>query len=79
MQADFRILDALTLSGDVTVQGIEYLYIIRKKPEGKASDAPKAGEAPKTGGEAPKSKPADPLEKRRARPGEHEHRLWRGR
>jgi protein involved in polysaccharide export with SLBB domain len=30
VQSDFRLLDALTLAGDVTVQGIPYLYIIRK-------------------------------------------------
>jgi protein involved in polysaccharide export with SLBB domain len=63
VQSDFRLLDALTLAGDVTVQGIPYLYIIRKhKPTPGATTRPGAPTRP-SDTRPPDQKPGvDPLE-----------------
>lgn len=62
VQSDFRLLDALTLAGDVQIQGIDNIYIVRKlggnpdrpaKPAAPGTPAPAPGDAPK--------KPVDPL------------------
>jgi protein involved in polysaccharide export with SLBB domain len=70
VQSDFRLLDALTLAGDVQIQGIEYAYIIRKEtaPGGGAATRPTTTTPPTTPpGEVPpatRPKPVDPLEGR---------------
>jgi polysaccharide export outer membrane protein len=60
VQSDFRLLDALTLAGDVPVQGIENCYIIRKapKPEDTANKPADTGKPADT----TRPKPVDPLE-----------------
>lgn len=63
MQSDFRFLDALTIAGDIQIQGIEYAYVIRKtaKPEG--TTKPATGETkPGDTSKPPVKPPADPLE-----------------
>jgi protein involved in polysaccharide export with SLBB domain len=68
VQSDFRFLDALTLAGDVTVQGVEYAYIIRKNPPPDAATKP-AGQPGGTqpGGTDPLAPKRDPLEAPRSR------------
>jgi protein involved in polysaccharide export with SLBB domain len=62
LESDFRLLAAITMAGDVPIQGIEYAYVIRKEPkkEGttKPADVIPSGTKPDT------SKPPvrDPLE-----------------
>jgi protein involved in polysaccharide export with SLBB domain len=64
VQSDFRLLDALTLAGDVQVQGIPYLYIIRKNKPSTGTEAPKPEMQP--GQPTPQPKPGvDPLEGKR--------------
>jgi protein involved in polysaccharide export with SLBB domain len=53
VQSDFRMLDALTIAGDVQVQGIEYAYIVRKDTKPESTTKPVD----------PNTKPADPLRK----------------
>ena len=75
VQSDFRLLDALTLAGDVVVQGIEYAYIIRKQDQSGAATRPSGGAVtpltppptttppPPVDGQ-PRPRPVDPLEGR---------------
>ncbi|MEZ0263770.1 MAG: polysaccharide biosynthesis/export family protein, partial [Phycisphaerae bacterium] len=65
VQADFKLLDALTLAGDVQIQGIDHVYVIRKlggnpdrpkTPAGGATTPPAGTTTP----DAPKT-PVDPL------------------
>lgn len=63
VQSDFRVWDALTLAGDVQVQGIDYMYVLRKTAPNPDRPATKpAGTTPAT--DTPK-KPVDPLEGKR--------------
>jgi protein involved in polysaccharide export with SLBB domain len=63
VQSDFRLLDAITLAGDIPVQGIENLYIIRKN---KASETTKPTDTGTTPTDTTKpNKPVDPLEQRK--------------
>jgi protein involved in polysaccharide export with SLBB domain len=62
IQSDFRLLDALTLAGDVQIQGIEHAYIIRKTGEGDATTRP--SDTTKPAGDKPK---VDPLENKQGR------------
>jgi len=70
VQSDFKLLDAITLAGDVQVQGIDHIYVIRKlggnpdRPAGKPAGVTPTPPAP--GDTAPK-KPADPLEGKQGR------------
>jgi protein involved in polysaccharide export with SLBB domain len=54
-QADFRILDALVTAGDVSAQGVDYLYVIRRRDTGtdRPSTAPATGTGPGTAPAAP--------------------------
>src|SRR4051812_14362764 len=61
VQSDFRLLDALTLAGDVPVQGIENCYIIRKAPKTEDSSKP-ADTGTGKPADTTKPKPVDPLE-----------------
>lgn len=63
-QADFRILDALVTAGDITSQGVDYLYVIRREDLGRrtspstmpaAAPAMPGGTAP-----APRTTPGAP-------------------
>jgi protein involved in polysaccharide export with SLBB domain len=64
VQSDFRLLDAITLAGDIPIQGIENLYIIRKNP--KASETTKPSDTGTTPNDTGKpNKPVDPLEQRK--------------
>jgi polysaccharide export outer membrane protein len=66
VQSDFRLFDALTLAGDVPVQGIENIYIIRKAP--KTGDTTKPTDTGKTPADTTKpNKPIDPLEGKQGR------------
>jgi protein involved in polysaccharide export with SLBB domain len=59
VQSDFRLLDALTLAGDVQIQGIENAYIIRKEtPGGDATTKPSDTKP----GDQTRPKPTDPLQ-----------------
>jgi protein involved in polysaccharide export with SLBB domain len=51
-QADFRILDALVAAGDVSSQGVDYLYVVRRNDAGprKAPVTAPAAPAPGTPG-----------------------------
>jgi polysaccharide biosynthesis/export protein len=66
VQSDFRMLDAITIAGGVTVQGIEYAYIIRKDTKPEDTTKPSTTDAPKTG-DQPRVKPVDPLEGKQGR------------
>jgi protein involved in polysaccharide export with SLBB domain len=70
VQNDFRLLDALTLAGDVVVQGIEYAYIVRKEDKSGATTRPATTTQP-TGEQPvqPKTRPVDPLEGKQGRGG----------
>jgi len=63
VQSDFRLLDAITLAGDVPVQGIENIYIIRKRQKGASTKPSDTGATP-TDTSKP-NKPVDPLEPRK--------------
>src|SRR5207248_6098241 len=56
-QSDFRMLDALVTAGDITSQGVDYVYVIRREGAGTMpSTAPMtmpAGRAPTTAPAAP--------------------------
>lgn len=62
VQSDFRLLDALTLAGDVPVQGIENCYIIRKTPKAEDTGSKPADTGNKPADTGAKPKPVDPLE-----------------
>ncbi len=67
-QADFRILDALVTAGDVTSQGVDYLYVIRREDQGRhpstmPAGAP-AGAAPMTPRTPAAGQPGDVLQPR---------------
>lgn len=64
VQSDFRMLDALTLAGDVQVQGVEYAYIIRKETKDKKGTTP--AKTPDTTPDTNK-KPVDPLQGKQGR------------
>ena len=64
VQSDFRLLDALTLAGDVQIQGIEYAYILRKETSGDSTTKPSDNTKP---ADQNPPKPVDPLEKKQSR------------
>ncbi len=64
VQSDFRLLDALTLAGDVQIQGIEYAYILRKEGSGDATTKPSDTTKP---ADQKTPKPVDPLERKQSR------------
>ena len=65
VQSDFRLLDAITLAGDIPVQGIENLYIIRKSSKaGESTTKPTDTGTTPTDTTKP-NKPVDPLEQRK--------------
>jgi protein involved in polysaccharide export with SLBB domain len=66
VQSDFRLLDALTLAGDVQIQGLPYLYIIRKNKPPAGTDPAKPAETQPAQPPPPQPRPGvDPLEGRR--------------
>lgn len=67
VQSDFRMLDAITLAGDVSVQGIEYAYIIRKETKPEATTRPADSGKPADTAK-PAGKPVDPLDRRTQAP-----------
>jgi protein involved in polysaccharide export with SLBB domain len=66
VQSDFRLFDALTLAGDIQVQGIENLYIIRKASTAGDTTRPSDTGKPADTGKPP-TKPVDPLEGKQGR------------
>jgi protein involved in polysaccharide export with SLBB domain len=46
VQADFRVLDALVIAGDITSQGVDNLYIVRREDLAKRATTPAPGTAP---------------------------------
>ncbi|HYE21613.1 MAG TPA: polysaccharide biosynthesis/export family protein, partial [Tepidisphaeraceae bacterium] len=71
VQSEFKLLDALTLAGDVQIQGIDHVYVIRKlggnpdRPGNRPPVGPGGTTTPPPGGattpDAPKTPPVDPL------------------
>ena len=60
-QSDFRILDALVTAGDLTMQGVETAYVIRRAPRASGTmPATAPGAAPGTPGTAPAVDPLAP-------------------
>ncbi len=60
-QSDFRILDALVTAGDVSSQGVDYLYVIRREGLAPRPAQPGGAGQPGTGPAQPPRQPADPL------------------
>ena len=61
-QSDFRILDALVTAGDVSSQGVDYLYVIRREGLAPRPAQTQPGGAGQPGtGPAQPPRPADPL------------------
>lgn len=58
-QGDFRILDALVTAGDISSQGVDYLYVIRR-PDSEPGATPAPGTSPQTAPQDPAT-PVDPL------------------
>lgn len=69
IQSDFRLIDALTLAGDVQIQGIQYAYVIRKatKPEDTTTKPSDTTTKPPSDTTKPPTKPVDPLEGKQGR------------
>lgn len=82
-QSDFRILDALVTAGDITSQGVDFIYVIRKEDGGPQPATTPGGTAP--GGTTPgtgapgtgqqqQTPPADPLTPRSELPNPDRYR-----
>jgi protein involved in polysaccharide export with SLBB domain len=61
LESDFRLLAAITMAGDIPIQGIEYAYVIRKEPKKEGTTKP---DMTPNGGKPDTTKPPlrDPLE-----------------
>jgi len=59
LESDFRLMNAMTMAGGPTVQGIEYIYVIRKEAKPEGTTKPVAPEVKPDGTKPPVK---DPLE-----------------
>lgn len=62
LESDFRLLAAITMAGDVPVQGIEYAYVIRKEPKKEGTTKPSDMKPEGTKPDTTKPPVRDPLE-----------------
>ena len=64
-QSDFRLLDALVTAGDISTQGVDFVYVIRRENAGPHPAPPTTGGGTAAPGTAPAGpgphQPADPL------------------
>lgn len=62
LESDFRLLAAITMAGDVPIQGIEYAYVIRKEPKKEGTTKPDGTKPDATKPDTTKPPVKDPLE-----------------
>ncbi len=62
LESDFRLLAAITMAGDVPIQGIEYAYVIRKEPKKDSTTKPEGTKPDGTKPDTSKPPVKDPLE-----------------